>query len=101
MDAHAIQVSDIHRTGTEILTDPPLQIRVEALDGWLIAVSRGDLAKALGTWLIEEEIVDSDWLEEDWDTFDHRSISGEKTVYTFADIYQAVSALCLRYPRET
>ena len=101
MEAHAIQGSDIHRTGTEILTDPPLQIRVEALDGWLIAVSRGDLAKALGPWLIEEEIVDSDWLEEDWDTFDHRSISGEKTAYTFADIYQAVSALCLRYPRET
>ena len=101
MEAHAIQGSDIHRTGTEILTDPPLQIRVEASDGWLIAVSRGDLAKALGPWLIQEGIVDSRWLEEDWDTFDHRSISGEKTIYTFADIYEAVSALCLRYPRET
>ena len=101
MEAHAIQGSDIHRTGTEILTDPPLQIRVQASDGWLIAVSRGDLAQALGPWLIDEGIVDPSWLEEDWGTFDHRAISGEDTKYEFADIYRAVSALCVRYPRET
>ena len=101
MEAHAIQGSDIHRTGTEILTDPPLQIRMEAADGWLIAVSRGDLAEALGPWLIEEGIVDPTWLDEDWSTFDHRAISGEDTNYAFADIYQAVSALCIRYPRDT
>lgn len=100
MEAHAIQGSDIHRTGTKILTDPPLQIRIEAADGWLIAVSRGDLAQALGPWLIEEGIVDATWLDEDWSTFDHRAISGEDTKYAFADIYQAVSALCIRYPRD-
>jgi len=101
MEAHAIQGSDIHRTGTKILTDPPLQIRVEAADGWLIAVSRGDLAQALGPWLIEEGIVEPTWSDEDWSTFDHRAISGEATTYAFADIYQAVSALCIRYPRDT
>ena len=101
MEAHAIQGRDIHRTGTEILTDPPLQIRVQASDGWLIAVSRGDLARALGPWLIDEGIVGASWLEEDWGTFDHRAISGEDTNYAFSDIYQALSALCVRYPRET
>ena len=101
MEAHAIQGADIHRTGTEILTDPPLQIRVQAADGWLIGVSRGDLAEALAPWLIEEGIVESSWLNEDWSTFDHRSISGEATIYSFADIYEALSALCIRYPRDT
>ena len=101
MEAHAIQGTDIHRTGTEILTDPPLQIRVKAADGWLIGVSRGDLAEALAPWLIEEGIVDASWLHEDWPTFDHRAISGEDTLYSFADIYEALSALCVRYPRDT
>ena len=100
MEAHAIQGADIHRTGTEILTDPPLQIRVQAADGWLIGVSRGDLAGALAPWLIEEGIVDESWLSEDWSTFDHRAISGEDTLYSFADIYEALSALCIRYPRD-
>ena len=100
MEAHAIQGHDIHRTGTEILMDPPLQIRVEAKDGWVIVVSRGDIALALGPWLIEEGIVSESWLEEDWTTFDHRAISGDATRYSFGDIYQAVSQLCARYPKD-
>ena len=101
MEAYAIQGADVHRTGTEIPLAVPLQIRIEAADGWLIAVSRGDIAKALGSWLIEEEIVESTWLDEDWDTFDHRVLSGEYAGHTFADIHQAVATLCSRYPRDT
>ncbi len=101
MEAHAIQGADIHRMGTEIPLAVPLQIRIEASDGWLIAVSRGDLAKALGPWLVEESIVAPSWVDEDWDTFDHRVLSGEHADHAFADIHQAVAALCLRYPRDT
>ena len=101
MEAHAIQGADVHRSGTLIrLTEIPLQIRIEASDGWLIALSRGHTAKALGPWLIEEHLVEPSWLDEDWDTLDHRVLSGEDTGHTFSDIFDAVSALCLRYPRD-
>lgn len=101
MEAHAIQGADIHRSGTLIRpTGIPLQIRIEASDGWLIALSRGDMAKALGPWLVEEHIVESSWLGEDWDTLDHRVLRGEDTDHTFSDIFDAVSTLCLRYPRD-
>jgi crotonobetainyl-CoA:carnitine CoA-transferase CaiB-like acyl-CoA transferase len=101
MEAHAIQGADVHRSGTLIrLTEIPLQIRIEASDGWLIALSRGATAKALAPWLIEEHLVEPSWLDEDWDTLDHRVLSGENTGHTFSDIFDAVSALCLRYPRD-
>jgi crotonobetainyl-CoA:carnitine CoA-transferase CaiB-like acyl-CoA transferase len=99
MEAAAISGRDFERTGSVLKLAVDLAICHPAADGYVVAVPRAESAERLLPWLLEEGIVGPEWLEEDWSTFDHRSISGEPTVVTVDDVTRAVAALCSRHPR--
>ncbi len=101
MEAHAICGEDYHRTGSLVMLAAPLQLRLEAEDGHVIAISRGALIGDVVEWLIDEGIVGTDWRDEDWETFDLRALSGEKVNHEFSELFEAMTELCSRYDKDT
>ncbi|MEM8922724.1 MAG: CoA transferase [Actinomycetota bacterium] len=100
MEAHAIQGSDMERAGSVLKLNLTIPLRQPTADGYTICVPTGRVIPSLVDWLIEDGIVDESWRDEDWDTFDHRVISGLPTKHTLDDAIGAVQALCLRYPKQ-
>ncbi len=101
MEAHAIQGTDINRSGTIAKLQIELQLRHEATDGWVIAIPRGATMNSLLEWMIEDGVIDEGYRDEDWLTFDHRVLSGEPAKYTFADVHAAIGGLCALHDRDT
>ena len=100
METHAICGRDFERSGTMVRLAAPLQLRFATQDGWAITVARGVAIGRLLDWLIDEGLADESWRVEDWDTFDFRASSGEPVTRTFDELYEAMVALCERYPND-
>ena len=100
METHAICGRDFERSGTLVMLAAPLQLRFATQDGWAITVARGVAIGRLLNWLIDEGLADESWRVEDWDTFDFRASSGKPVTRTFAELYEAMVALCARYPND-
>ncbi len=101
METHAISGEDFHRNGTIVALAAPLQLRLSAVDGHVIAISRGVLINNLVELLIDENIVGEDWRDEDWESFDLRALSGEQVDYSFEELFDAMAELCSRYDKDT
>ena len=99
MEAKGIQGRDFERTGSELHLSIKVQLRVEAADGYVVCVPTGRTVRFLLPWLLEDGIVDQSWADIDWDTFDHRAISGEQVELTFEEVAQSVYDLCRRYTK--
>ena len=100
METHAICGRDFERSGTMVRLAAPLELRFATQDGWAITVARGMAIGRLLDWLIDEGLADESWRVEDWDTFDFRASSGEPVTRTFDELYEAMVALCERYPND-
>jgi crotonobetainyl-CoA:carnitine CoA-transferase CaiB-like acyl-CoA transferase len=100
MNAHAVQGRDFERTGATLHLAMTVPLRHRCRDGYVILVPRGPVGGALGPWLVEEGIVDQEWLDEDWATFDHRIIEGQATMFSHQDLIDALGLLCSRFTKQ-
>ena len=100
MEAHAIQGSDIHRTGTEIYR-PAIANSSRGIRRLVDCCQQGRPRESIGSLAHRRRDSGLGLLEEDWDTFDHRSISGEKDRLYIRRHLSSGRRSVLRYPRET
>ena len=99
MEAHAVQGRDFERRGSELNLTVPVQLRIEAADGYVVGVPTGRSVQHLLPWLLEEGIVGPEWADTDWATYDHAVLSGETVAHPMSEVAEAVYALCRRYPK--
>ena len=99
MEAFEVQGRDFERRGSELALAVPIQLRMEAADGYVIGVPTGRSVQFLLPWLIEEGIVGSDWADVDWATYDHTVIGGEPVAHQLNEVCEAVYELCRRFPK--
>ncbi len=99
MEAHAVQGRDVERNGSRLSLAIDVQLRLDAADGWAVAVPTARLAGPLCRWLIDDGIVDASWADIDWATYDHRAISGQPTEVPMEAVTDAVLELCRRHTR--
>lgn len=97
METHAIQGRDFQRDGSILHLSLPIQLRLDTSDGYVVGVPTARSVRFLLPWLIEDGIVDDDWAETDWTTYDHRVISGEPVERPMAEVTEAVMELCRRH----
>ena len=100
MEAYEVQGHDFERAGSKVSLALTIDLRRSARDGYVINAPIGATYAPLVPWLIAEGIVDESWGDEDWATFDHRALSGEKTAMGYEDMLVALDELCSRYTRE-
>jgi crotonobetainyl-CoA:carnitine CoA-transferase CaiB-like acyl-CoA transferase len=99
MEAQAIQGFDFERTGATLELAMTMPLRRECVDGHVILVPRGANGGRLVPWMIEDEVVDGSWADEDWATFDARTIDGEETAISHDELIAAMDRLCSRYTK--
>jgi crotonobetainyl-CoA:carnitine CoA-transferase CaiB-like acyl-CoA transferase len=100
MEAHEIQGFDFERAGLSVQLAVDLQIGHRAKDGYACQVPIGITCGPVMPWLIEEGIAPASWADQDWTTYDHRALSGEPVVPSYAELAAAVDELCSRYTRQ-
>ena len=76
--AHAIQGADFQRGGSALqLGNGSYELVHACADGHLVALLRGPLVESLREWMLEDGVVDEEWLaREDWASYDNRLIRG-------------------------
>ena len=99
MEAFEVQGRDFERNGSELRLAVPVQLRIDAADGYVIGVPTGRSVQHLLPWLLEEGIVGAEWADIDWPTYDHAVISGEPVPVGLAEVAESVYELCRRYPK--
>lgn len=99
MEADEIQGHDFERSGLCVVLATRLQLGHRTRDGLSCQVPIGVTCGPIVPWLVEEGIAPASWLEQDWKTYDHRGLSGEAIVPTFAELSDAVDELCSRHTR--
>ena len=77
--AHAIQGHDFERAGSTLqLGGMSMELVHPCGDGHVVMMPRGEALLRLRDWLLEDGVVDEDWLaQEDWSTWDARRTRGE------------------------
>ena len=100
MEAHEIQGFDFKRAGATLVLAVTISLKRQAKDGFVVAAPIGITTGPIIPWLIEAGVADPSWADENWATFDHRFLSGEKTAITYDDLREALDALCARHTRE-
>jgi crotonobetainyl-CoA:carnitine CoA-transferase CaiB-like acyl-CoA transferase len=96
MNAYAIQGFEFDRMGSTVqmgtrAVDPVF----ECADGYLVALPIGAVLNALLGHIAGDDLLDADWLAEDWETFDIRMAAEEETTFT----REQVRDLFVRYFR--
>ena len=99
MEADEIQGHDFERTGLCVVLATRLQLGHRTKDGLSCQVPIGVTCGPIMPWLVEEGIAPAAWIDQDWKTYDHRGLSGEEIVPTFAELSDAVDELCSRHTR--
>ncbi len=99
MEAHAVQGSDFERTGATLELAMTMPLRRQCADGYVILVPRGANCGGLVPWMVEDEVVDPSWADEDWGSFDQRVMEGQPTAVSHADLIDAMDRLCLKYTK--
>ncbi|MCP3992705.1 MAG: CoA transferase [Actinomycetia bacterium] len=100
MEAHEVQGFDFERAGSTVALAVAVDLRRQTKDGYVIMAPIGAMTTPILGWLIDEGIAPNSWLDVDWDTYDHRALSGEAVDPSFDDLRQAVDTLCARYTRQ-
>ena len=100
MDAAAIQGFDFNRRG------PILQLSVlnyplvhECADGHIVARPNGSVMIGVVAALVEEGLVPTEWLEEDWATYDKRSLDGAPINHTDIAVLEALRRFIRRHTK--
>lgn len=83
MDAWAVQGFEFERRGSTVQmgtreVDPVFA----CADGYLVALPTGTVLNALLGHMAGDDLLDADWLTEDWATFDMRLVAGGETRFT-------------------
>ena len=99
MEAFEVQGHDFERNGSELRLAVPVQLRIEAADGYVISVPTGRTVQHLLPWLLDEGIVGAEWADVDWPTYDHAVISGEPVPIGLSEVAGSIYELCRRYPK--
>ena len=100
MDAHAIHGSDFQRKGSDLqLGTFTIPLVFETNDGHVVAIPNGSLMKTLVGWMIEDEIVEPSWADQEWDTFERRLLAGEELPFGLAEIIEAIAKFIRKYPK--
>ncbi|MGF1596797.1 MAG: CoA transferase [Acidimicrobiales bacterium] len=99
MEAQGVQGHEFERTGSEIHLSLRIQLRIDAADGYVIAVPTARSVQFLLPWLLEDGIVDDSWRDVDWTRYDHAVISGEEVRHSLDEVQGAVLALCARHTK--
>ena len=100
MDANAIQGFEFERMGSTVQMgvrdiDPVFA----CADGHLVALPTGAVLYALIAHLLNDELIDASWLEEDWETIDMRVMAGEETRYTAEDVRSVLTKFFARHTK--
>jgi crotonobetainyl-CoA:carnitine CoA-transferase CaiB-like acyl-CoA transferase len=99
MEADEIQGHDFERTGLCVVLATRLQLGHRTKDGISCQVPTGVTCGPIMPWLVEEGIAPASWIDQDWRTYDHRGLSGEDIVPSFAELSDAIDELCSRHTR--
>ncbi len=99
MEASEIQGHDFERTGATLELAMTVDLRHPASDGHVVVVPRGPTILGLLPAMLADGIVDASWAEEDWPSWDQRSIDGSSSGFTMADLNQAIDRFCSRYTK--
>lgn len=99
MEASAIQGHDFERTGATLELAMTVDLRHPAADGHVVVVPRGPTMLSLLPAMLADGIVDASWADEDWLTWDQRSIDGSPSGFTMADLNEAIDRFCIQYTK--
>jgi crotonobetainyl-CoA:carnitine CoA-transferase CaiB-like acyl-CoA transferase len=87
MDAHAIQGFEFERMGSTVqMGTRAIDPVFECADGYLVAIPVGSVLNALLGHIAADDLLDSEWLTEDWETFDMRMTTGQEMRFTSEEV---------------
>ena len=100
MAASAIQGFDFERRGAllqlSVLNYPLVH---ECADGHVVARPNGSVMIGVVATLVEEGVVPAEWLEEDWATYDKRSLDGDPINHSAAAVLKALRRFIRRHTK--
>lgn len=101
MGASAVQGHDFERMGSALqLGQMPVPLVFACRDGYVVAIPSGALMQALVHWMVEDDVVDAVWAQEEWMNLEARLVFGEPLPYSIEDIVDAIRRHFLPYTRE-
>lgn len=87
MDAYAVQGFEFQRMGSMVQMGTRQMDPVFACaDGHLVAVPTGMLLNTLLGHIAADDLLDADWLTEDWETYDERLLAEEETRFSREEV---------------
>ena len=87
MDAHAVQGYEFERMGSTVQMGTRAVDPVFACaDGYLVALPTGSVLNALIGHMAADDLLDTDWLTEDWESFDARMMMGEEMRFSREEV---------------
>ena len=101
MDAYAVQGYEFQRLGSTVQMGTRAVDPVFACaDGYLVALPTGTVLNALLGHMAGDELLDADWLTEDWETFDARAMAGEEMRFTGEQIREVFTRYFRLHPKK-
>ena len=101
MDTEAIQGHDFKRFGSMLqLGGVTLPLVFECADGYVVLLTTGAAIAAVVPWMVEEGVVEAEWAEEDWLSYDRRFQFGEPVAYAFEDVIDALQRWLRLHPKD-
>jgi len=101
MHAHAIQGFEFEQMGSTVqMGTRAIDPVFECADGYLVAIPIGTVLNALLGHMAADDLVDIEWLTEDWATFDARMGAGEEMRFTSAQVRDLFARYFLRHTKE-
>ncbi|MBT3426399.1 MAG: CoA transferase [Gammaproteobacteria bacterium] len=101
MHAYAIQGFEFEQMGSTVqMGTRAIDPVFECADGYLVAIPIGSLLNGLLGHIAADDLVDVEWLTEDWATFDARMAAGEEMRFTSAEIRDLFARYFLRHTKE-
>jgi crotonobetainyl-CoA:carnitine CoA-transferase CaiB-like acyl-CoA transferase len=101
MDAHAVQGFEFQRMGSMVqMGTRQMDPVFECADGHLVAVPTGMLLNTLLGHIAADDLLDADWLTEDWETFDARLLAEEETRFSREEVRDVFVRYFKLHPKE-
>ena len=101
MDAHAVQGFEFDRMGSTVqMGTRAIDPVFACADGHLVAMPIGAVINALLGHLASDDLLDTAWLTEDWETFDTRMALEEDTGFTREQVRDILVSFFLLHTKQ-
>jgi len=101
MDAYAVQGFEFQRMGSMVqMGTRQMDPVFECADGHLVAVPTGMLLNTLLGHIAADDLLDAEWLTEDWETYDTRLLAEEETRFSREEVRDVFVRYFKLHPKE-